>query len=586
MTIRSTTRRRHAVPLAATAAAACALFGPAQAQVQGNAPAVESPGAVTTGGPGIRFSFDGEIAQGLIWRASERSLGLVGPSNGGGLPTDLDDDGNLNSDEGTLVSAPTSLLATVEAESGMHRVLVRGSLLYDSRVMDTWQHRGVDADVASLRDEVRDAVGRRARLLDAYYAADVSLGGGGAVEFKIGRQTILWGEAKFLPGGINMFNPIEAWKTHKAGISLKEVILPTAAVAATWQASPTLTLQGFYQLERAKFEYDPVGTFFSDVDLLGAGAGDSTVVPFAPPLFRGGDVNQDKSGQFGIAAFVRLADWSLGFYFQNLHQRAAKVSHRGLNGQGSYFWEWPSDIKTYGLSFNRGLGTASISGEIALRQDVPIGLDAAAVGAARTQASLCGAVLQAPANCGVDFALPPFNIPVPPLFTTPLRADANGYIQGWTRVDQVALNLGLTQAFTGSDVLPSLLGADGAALFLEVSAIRSDLPDRAQLPTHVGDRWHGAFFGMLVFDYLRVGGSNITVSPRMTVQTWFLGDDPSQAPFYKGRWHLTPGLTIRHDQAPDIAFDIGYTAILDRGSRSDHPLADRNYLAMQLRYAF
>ena len=473
---------------------------------------------------------------------------------------------------------------TVEAEFGIHRVLLRGSFVNDSRVTSIWNQWGGDLNPEARKDEVRDAVGRRVRLLDAYY--DVNLpAGDGSVEFKLGRQTILWGEAKFLPDGINMFNPIEAWKTHKAGVSLKEMILPVAAASATWQPSSALTLQGFYQLERAKFEYDPAGTFFSDIDLLGKGAGDQLVVPGAPPITRESDRDQKRGGQYGIAAFTRLEDWSLGFYFQNLHQRAAKVSGLGLMGQTGYFLEWPDNVKTYGLSFNRGIGTAAVSGEIAYRRGMPIGLDAGAVGAARVNGALCGAVIHAPADCGVDFSGPPFNIPVPPLFTTPLRADASGYVRGWTRVNQLAFNLGVTQAFTGSDPLPRLLGANGGALFLEASAVHSSLPDQALLPTQVKDRWHGAFFGQLGVDYFRVGGSNVTVSPKVVVQTWLFGDDPTQAPFYKGRWAITPAVAIRHEQSPDLTLEIGYTSISDHG-RGPHPLSDRDYLAVQLKWAF
>ena len=573
-------------PLAAALGAVSCLGGLQTAWAQPAPAAPVSPAAASAApaGSGVRFTFDGELSQGLIWRTENRKAALVGPSNGGTASTDLEDDGNLNSKRGTLVSAPTTLLATVEAESGAHRVLLRGSLLYDGRVTSAWRHWGTDPNPEGRRDEVHDAVGRRARLLDAYYAANLQAGEG-SVEFKLGRQTIMWGEAKFLPAGINMFNPVEAWKTHKAGVSLKEMILPVAAASVTWQPSAAVTLQGFYQLERAKFEYDPVGTFFSDIDILGQGAGDQTIVPGAPPLVREADRNQNRNGQYGVAAFTRLQDWSVGVYFQNLHQRAAKVSGLGFMGRTGYFWEWPDDVKTYGLSFNRGLGSAAISGEVAVRRGMPIGLDASAVGAARANAALCGAVIRAPANCGVDFSQPPFNIPVPPLFTTPLRADASGYVRGWTRVNQVAFNLGLTQAFSGSDALPRLLGANGGALFLETSAVRSTLPDQAALPTQVKDRWHGAFFGQLGLDYLRVGGSNITVTPKVIVQTWLYGNDPTQAPFYKGRWAVTPALAIRHEQSPDISFEIGYTTITDNGHAA-HPLADRDYLAVQLKWAF
>jgi len=538
-------------------------------------------------GGGIKWTFDGELSQGAIWRTSSRNPALVGPSNGGRDSTDLEDDGNLNSNRGKLVSAPTILLGTVEAEAGRHRVLLRGSLVYDSPVVSTWHHWGADPDSEGLKRQVRDDVGRRARLLDAYYATSADLNDAGTVELKLGRQSIVWGEAKFLQGGINMFNPVQAWKTHAAGISIKEVVLPVAAAEATWQLNSKLTIQGFYQLERARFEYDPVGTFFSDTDLLGKGAGDSLVVPFAPPLLRGTDSGYKRSGQYGLAAFTQLDDWGLGFYFTNLTQRAAKVSGQGLNGATSYFHEWPSDVKTLGMSFARGLGTASLSGEIALRHGMPIGLDPAAVGAARTGAALCGAVIQAPANCGVDFALPPFSIPgIPPLFTTPLRADANGYIQGWTRVNQVALNLGLTQAFSGSDVLPRLLGASGGALFLEANAIHSSLPDQTLLPTAVKDRWHGSVFGQLSVDYLRVGGSNVTITPKLIVQTWILGDDPTQAPFFRGRWAVSPAVQFHREQSPDLSLEIAYTSISDHGSRGTRPLSDRDYFAVLVKYAF
>ena len=89
-----------------------------------------------------------------------------------------------------------------------------------------------------------------------------------------------------------------------------------------------------------------------------------------------------------------------------------------------------------------------------------------------------------------------------------------------------------------------------------------------------------------VIDYLRVGGSNVTITPKLIVQTWVFGDDPTQAPFFKGRWAITPALQFHREQAPDLIFEIAYTSISDHGSRGVHPLSDRDYLAVQLKYAF
>lgn len=535
---------------------------------------------------GLKWAFDGELSQSAVWRASGRDRSLIGPSNGGTDLSDLSDDGNLNYRRGDLVMAPSTLLATLEAEYGNHRALVRGSLLYDWEVMDQWRHRGADPNPGRLRDEVKDRVGRRARLLDAFVASTFRFGDK-SLETKLGRQVILWGEAKFLPGGINMLNPIDITKTHAPGVSLKEIILPVGAAAATFRATSNLTLQGFYQLERAKTEFDPVGTFFSDVDIIGEGAGDVLIVPGAPPLLRArsADRNAKRAGQYGLAAFVNLPDVGvgLGFYYQNLHQRTQKVNGLGLNGATSYFWDFPEDIKTYGVSFNTGIGSASVWGEIAYRDDVPVSLDPNEVGAARVGAALCGAVLGAPATCGVNFAAAPFFIPVPPLSSTTLRADANGVVEGWTRSDQLAFNLGANWAFTGSTPFVRVLGGDGGSLFLETMAMRTDPRDVA---FQVRDKWHGSAFALLAVDYLRVMGSNWSVTPRLVLQTWFLGDDPSGGPFFKGRWHVSPAIQIRREN-PDISFELSYTNITDTsGSRPDRVLSDRDYVAATLRWAF
>ncbi|MGJ7512003.1 DUF1302 domain-containing protein [Variovorax sp. GT1P44] len=537
-------------------------------------------------GSAVKWTFDGELSQGLVWRTSRRNQELVGPSHGGLQATDLQDDGNLNSDRGTLVSSPTTALGTLEAQYKNHRVLLRASYAYDGAVMNTWNTWGLDKFPGTLRSEVRDAVGSRAQLLDAYYAGDFDLQDAGALEFKLGRQTIMWGEAKFLPGGINMFNPIESWKSHAAGVSLKEMVLPVAAAGATWQLNPTVSFQGFYQLEKLRFEYDPVGTLFSDNDILGAGAGTVGVVPGAPPLYRGPDPKSKTGGQYGLASFLNLDGINLGFYFQNLQQRAAKVSGVGLNGVTSYFWEFPNDVKTLGTSFSTALGSAAFTGELAYRHDTPIGLDPNAVGAARTNAALCGAILGAPANCGVDFGAAPFNIPVPPLASTPLRAQANGYVQGWTRVDQWALNLGLTQAMTGSDFLPRLLGANGGLVAIEANAIHSGLPNQFVLPTAVKGPWTGSVIAQAAVDYYRVGGSSITVTPRLVLQTWVFGDDPTQAPFFKGRLNATAAVQLRHEQKPDWSLEFAYTNISDHTSRGNLVLSDRDYFSMLAKWAF
>ena len=523
---------------------------------------------------GIKWTFDGELSQGVMWRASARNNALVGPSNGGTDMRNLDlgDDGNLNYPrKGQVVASPASFLGTVEGEFGNQRVLVRGSLMYD------WKNN----DFSRLSTDAREIIGKRARLLDAYWAGTFNTGEESNMELKLGRQVIMWGESKMLPGGINYFNPLDFSRLRQPGSTLKDGALPVGAAAVTLVTGPTVTLQGFYQLERAEQELDPVGSFFSDVDILGAGAGTTTIAPFVPlPLSRIATRRHSRSGQFGVAAFVKLDYLGLGFYYQNLTQRTARTSGYGNASapfgvpQTSYLWEYPKDIETVGVSFNTKLGKGALTGEVAYRRNVPIGLDGGAMGTARANAALCVAALGMTPDCPVAIAGP-----------TPLKADATGYIKGYAQIEQLAFNLGYLKFFTGSDAFISALGANGGSILLEASAIRSDMPNQMRLPTLVTDKWHGSGIASLGIDYLRVNGSDWAITPKLVVQTWYLGDEASGAPFFKGRLQVTPALQFRREN-PDISFELSYTSTSDHSHRGDRVLSDRDYVAATARFAF
>lgn len=486
---------------------------------------------------------------------------------------DLGDDGNLNYPRrGQVVAAPFSVLGTVEGEYQNQRVLLRGSVLYD------WKN----ANFSPLSSEARDLIGKRARLLDAYWAGTFTPGEESNLELKIGRQVIMWGESKMLPGGINYFNPLDYSRLRQPGSTLKDGALPIGAAAMTLSTGSNLTLQGFYQLQKAKQELDPVGSFFSDVDILGAGAGTTSIAPFIPlPLSRVADRNSSKSGQFGLAAFIKLDNLGLGFYYQNLSQRTPRTSGYGNASapfgipQTSYLWEYPTDIQTVGMSFNTKLGKGALSGEIAYRRNVPIGLDAGAVGTARVNAALCVAALGLSPNCSAALAGP-----------TPLAADATGYIKGYAQIEQLALNLGYLSFFTGSDGFIRALGANGGSILLEANAIRSSLPNQTFLPTMVADKWSGSAIASLAVDYLRVNGSDWTLTPKLVTQVWFLGDEASGAPFFKGRVQVTPAIQFRRDNKHDVSFELSYTRTSDHSAKGDRVLSDRDYVAATAKWAF
>ena len=119
---------------------------------------------------------------------------------------------------------------------------------------------------------------------------------------------------------------------------------------------------------------------------------------------RSGDRDAVDSGQFGVA-FRWLADAAeYGVYFMNYHSRTPVVSTTTSNisladaaaiggsgrcrdadqpgrwhlakrrpGNGSYYLEYPEDIRLYGASFSTTLPTGTAwSGEISYRPNAPV----------------------------------------------------------------------------------------------------------------------------------------------------------------------------------------------------------------------
>lgn len=570
----------------------------------------------------VKWTFDGEVSQGFNWRASGRDQKLIGWQGGGtGGPADnIQDDGNLNFGNGSLVSAPTSLLATIEAEYENMRVLVRGSYIYDYRIErnDLYTYTQV-APYANfsvfppvfgnqtvpehMGQAQKDALSNRFRLLDAYWAGNFQTGDSSNLELKLGKQSIAWGEAKFLGGGINMFNTFDFNRLRQPGATLKDGILPLGAAAATFRANNMLSFQGYYQMQRAKQELDPVGTFFSDSDLVGLGAGAFEALPanlaagLGPTVVtRLANDAPKKNGQYGVAAFLNLPDegWGFGFYFQNLHARTQKVDGYGFAvpnpGFGppflpaqQYQWVYPEDIKTYGVSFNTNVGSAGVWGEVGYRHNYPVGLSGEGIGIARANASLCAAFTPLGPNCGINMLVPGLPFPINPL---QYSADASGHIKGYTQVAQYTFNLGANWTLTGSDVLPSLLNANGGSFFLESMVIRTDLPDQRITPTGVTDKWHGSVIALGALNYYRVGGSDWTITPKLQAQVWLMGDNVDQSPFFKGRLQVQPAIQFHHESAPDLSFELSYTNISDHSARGDRVLSDRDYISASAKYTF
>lgn len=299
----------------------------------------------------VRGNLNTTISHGLTFRVEDRNRKLAEDTNG--------NDGNLNYDQG-LVSNTSKFTTDIDLDAGDFGAFFRVAGFIDHENQNGTRER------TPLSDEAKEKVGKNLDLLDAYVTGAFDAGAA-AMDFRLGRHVLNWGESTFIPNGINSINPFDVSKLRLPGSELREALLPVSMASLSVAPNDTLSIEGFYQFDWEPVTIDPVGSYFSSSDYAGEGARKAIITeirnddspfgfgpltqainvdllgkslrtqPEADPDFaavlRAGDRNPDDSGQWGLA-FRYLAEdlnqTEFGFFYVNYHSRLPIVSaHMG-----------------------------------------------------------------------------------------------------------------------------------------------------------------------------------------------------------------------------------------------------------------
>ena len=319
----------------------------------------------------IQGSVDTTISQGMTFRVGERDKTLAGKTNS--------NDGNLNYDRG-IVANTSKFTTDLDIQAGRFGAFVRAAGFVD------YENRDGKRERTELSDDAKERVGSDIGLLDAYVTAPFEAGDA-AIDFRLGKHVLNWGESTFIPNGINAINPFDVSKLRLPGSELREALLPVWMASVDVAATDTLSVAGFYQLVWEETHIDPVGSYFSTTDYAGPGArkavisnvmeellpgrpqlwdqgyrfgpltqainadlagytvpnpqgGSPIPVPQRPQLefdpdfvsvLRGPDRAPDDRGQWGVALRYlaeNLNQTEFGFYFVNYHSRLPTVGAR------------------------------------------------------------------------------------------------------------------------------------------------------------------------------------------------------------------------------------------------------------------
>ncbi|NKF24067.1 DUF1302 domain-containing protein [Solimonas marina] len=577
---------------------------------------------------GVDLQLNSRITLGGAWRLESRDPKLIGISKGGNAYSNNDDDGNLAFGKGDLVSSAAKITSDLTLTKGDFGLFVRGSYLFNEKLNNKKDFFNADnfytpgavdpgygvapsgnvsvASTAELRKKTRavqDYTGNDADLLDAYVFGSLPIGSH-TLAFKLGRQVLNWGESTFVLNGINSILAFDSNQLHVPGYALDEVVIPESMAWLSFDISPDVSVEAFYQFDAPRTQPDAAGTFWSTNDFAAVGGTRADIsfglAPENTPnetLPRTGDVKPDKTGQFGgkISFLIpSLNDMDLSFYAMTYSSRlplvsgTSKSSYAAPSETGTFFLEYPGNIGLYGVSFNTTLGAWALQGEYSLKTKQPLQVD---------DVELLLAGSGAPSQ-----VTPPPAAPVG-------SALGNKYIRGYRRHDVSQVDLSVTRLagpmrWIGSDQM--LFLAEAGGVYVHDLPPQSELrfegpgtytPGDATVAALVSSEFgttipqnHGGYATPFSWGYkllARFTYNNVFGKFRLEPQLRFDHDVQGVTPtpllnFVEHRKTFNASVTGYYLQA--WSAEIGYTAYF--GGGRGNLLADRDFAEAVLRYQF
>lgn len=418
--------------------------------------------ATATVGTAIRTS---PVDPSLVPSGDGARLGFKGTAPGGVNS----DDGNLNYKKGDPVSTVAKALVDFQADNSEGwGVFTRVKAWYDYSQVRGHVALGNAANgyadgPLSDRGFSQGAKFRGVSLADAYFKGQFSAGGL-PVSFKAGQQTVEWGPAFAIPGGLRDINPRDFAALARPGVLPQEGWKPFLALSGKIDISSSASLEAFYQLLSATSTQPGCGTFAATADFAAPGCEMvmlSSALSSADGLASGrfmkrrADQTADNAGQFGIGGSYLVQDIGTKFslYYTNIHSRNGYVEavRTGRTGtvflpgdpdglNPAYLFQFPEDIRMVTGTFATSVPALKlrVAGELDHKFNQPLAFNAPDL----LQATLSGTGVLAR-----DFA------------AVPLGGQFSGYERFHVTQGQLAASGDVADVLGGSLTLGGEIGA-------------------------------------------------------------------------------------------------------------------------------
>lgn len=177
------------------------------------------------------------------------------------------DNGNLNFDKGDIVDATQKAFVDISGSTPDGTGINLSFITNYNPVLDINSARFIDLTSAA-KDELESDL----EILDAYISTSFDMGDDfGYLDVTAGRFVTSWGEATFIPVGLNGLttNALDLTKLRAPGASIRDALMPTEQISLSFSAGD-VGFEVYTQFNSESVELDPKGSFFGS-DVVGTG---------------------------------------------------------------------------------------------------------------------------------------------------------------------------------------------------------------------------------------------------------------------------------------------------------------------------
>lgn len=324
---------------------------------------------ITSGNPDVSMRWDNTVKYNAGWRAEGRDRKLG--DNWTSQAT------NHGWDRGDMVTSRIDLLSEFDfVYKEKHGFRVSGAawydFAYDSDVKGNPAYQAAGLGTAYPNNRFTRQVERwykgSGEILDAFVFTTFDVGSS-EVSVRAGRHNVYWGESLFTFGSSIAYGqgPLDVRKaTSTPGIEAKELFLPQNQISIGAQLTEKLSVAANYYLEWDPHRLPEGGTYLGGADFSFLGGTNYLGYPVVGDLRRGPHKKPDNSGSWGVMAKVR-SDWvdgDVGFYYRRFDDRYPTMVFGPDYGYNAY----AEDVKLYGISLSRLVGSVSVGAEVSRRE--------------------------------------------------------------------------------------------------------------------------------------------------------------------------------------------------------------------------